>query len=120
MTEPTGPPPPPTATPGWLARLLPDEVPRGIAFALVAPVLAFGVGLSCFFIPVVGQILCIAFGLAPGLTQLLHLVPLDRWAVGQGRTRLRKGLWIGAAVVFLLNSACWGFSLALLKGTSFR
>ena len=103
-----------------LDRLLGRTTGRAIAFALLAPIAAFVVGLSCFFLPVVGQILCIAFGLGPGLTQLLYLVPIDRYAARHGLAATRRGLWIGASVIFLLNSGCWGVMMFTLKGTDFR
>ena len=101
-------PPIPRGPRAWLDALLSDSTGRGIAIALLAPIAGFGVAASCLFVPVVGQWLCIVFALAPGLGQLAWIVPLDRWADRRGRFRLRKGLWIGASVVFLLNGACWG------------
>ena len=85
-----------------------DSTGHGIAIALLAAFVGLVVALSCLFIPVVGQWLCVVFAGAPGLAQLLWIVPLDRWAQRHGYSRLRKGLWTGASVVFLLNSACWG------------
>jgi len=111
-----GPPePPPTRWFDRVAASLGDSAGRGIAFALLATIAGFVVALSCLIVPVVGQWLCIAFGGAPGLAQLVWIVPLDRWAARRDRSQLRKGLWIGASVVFLLNSACWG-----LVTTQFR
>jgi len=117
-----GPPPatdpqgsPPAGRLDRVAAPLGDSTGRGIAFALLAPIGGLVVALSCLVVPVVGQWLCIAFGGGPGLAQLAWIVPLDRWAARRGRSRLRKGLWIGASVVFLLNSACWG-----LVSTQFR
>jgi hypothetical protein len=109
-TDPLGTPPT-----GPLDRVAGDSTGRGIAFALLAAIAGMVVAASCLVVPVVGQWLCIAFGGAPGLAQLAWIVPLDRWASRRGRSRLRKGLWIGASVVFLLNSACWG-----LVTTQFR
>jgi len=86
-----------------------DFTGRGIVVALLAPIAGFVVAASCLIIPVVGQWLCIAFAGAPGLAQLVWIVPLDRWAARRGRSHLRKGLWIGASVVFLLNGSCWAF-----------
>lgn len=101
---------PPSARAGLLDRLaalLGDSTGRGIIFALLAPIAGAAVAATCLILPGVGQLLCIAFGGFPGLAQLVWIVPLDRWASGSHRSRLRKGLWIGASVVFLLNSACW-------------
>jgi len=111
------PEPPTTAVPpepprtGWLDRALSwsgANTTRGIAVALLAPIAGLPIALSCLAVPVVGQWLCIAFAGAPGLTQLVWIVPLDRWAAHRGRSEFRKGLWIGASVVFLINSTCWG------------
>ena len=86
-----------------------------MAFALLAAIAGVVAALSCLVVPVVGQLVCIAFGGFPGLAQLVWIVPLDRWAARRGRSRLRSGLWIGASVVFLLNSACWGLVLTQFK-----
>ena len=102
-------PPVPRGPHPWLDRLLADSTGRGIAIALLAPIVGFAVAASCLVVPAVGQLLCIVFGGAPGLSQLAWIVPLDRWADRHGRSRLRKGLWIGASVVFLLNASCWGY-----------
>ena len=117
--SPPGPPPPEP----WKARLdqlLGRTTGRAIVFALLAPIAALVVGLSCFFSPVVGSILCIAFGLGPGLMQLFYIIPLDRYAARRGLADTRRGLWIGAAVIFLLNSGCWGVMMLTLNGGSFR
>jgi len=100
----------------WVAGLLGDSTGRGILFALLAPIAGFIVALSCLVVPVVGQVVCIIFAGGPGLAQLAWIVPLDRWAAHRGRPRLRKGLWIGASVVFLLNATCWGLASRLWTG----
>ena len=128
-------PPPPTVLPGEphvdpdplppiprgnatrIEAFLADSTGRGIAIALLAPIAGFGVAASCLVVPVVGQWLCIVFGGVPGLGQLAWIVPLDRWAARRGRSRLRKGLWIGASIVFLLNGSCWGAGLFLFSKT---
>jgi hypothetical protein len=69
--------------------------------------------------PVVGQLLCMTFGMATGLAQLAWIIPLDRWTKRRGRLALRKGLWIGAAVVFLINGSCWG-AVGMSALSSFR
>ena len=106
---PAAPPPEPWDPPAWLDKLLLDSTPRGIVFAMLAPIAGFGVAATCLFVPIVGQVLCMVFGLAAGLAQLAWIIPLDRWTKRRGRLALRKGLWIGAAVVFLINGSCWGY-----------
>ena len=100
---------PPPDPPAWLDAVLLDSTVRGIVIALLAPFVGFGVAASCLIVPVVGQVLCMVFGLAPGLAQLAWIIPLDRWADRHGRFELKKGLRIGASVVFLLNGSCWGY-----------
>lgn len=46
-----------------------------------------------------------------GITQLVYMVPAILIAQNRGRPGLVKGLIIVAAVVFILNGACWGVSL---------
>ena len=101
-------PPLPRGPHPWLDQLLLDSTTRGIVAALLLPLAGAGLGLSCLVLPAVGAVLCYVFLGGAGLAQLLWIVPLDRWAARRGRSRLRRGLWIGASVVFLLNGTCWG------------
>ena len=107
-TGPASPPPAPRGRLVWLDALLSDSTVRGIVVALLMSIAGLGIGLSCLTLQEVGAMLCYVFMGGAGLVQLLWIVPLDRWAAHRGRSRLRKGLWIGASVVFLLNGTCWG------------
>lgn len=52
---------------------------------------------------------------AIGLVQAVYVVPLLLWSYARGETATAKGIWIAAAVTFLLNAACFG---VLLSGAS--
>ena len=47
-----------------------------------------------------------------GVTQLLYILPLTGWFKKQGESEFVKGMWIGAGIVFLLNSTCWAAGFA--------
>jgi hypothetical protein len=46
-----------------------------------------------------------AFGI--GLSQLVYVLPLHSWARHRGAGRFLRGLWSGAALVFVTNVALW-------------
>jgi hypothetical protein len=60
-----------------------------------------------------GAALLAFFGI--GLAQAAYVVPLLLWARTRGETATAKGIWIAAAITFLLNAACFG---VLLSGAS--
>ena len=47
-----------------------------------------------------------------GIAQFFYVVPLLLWARATGERATAKGIWIAAAVTFLLNAACFGLILA--------
>jgi Na+/proline symporter len=71
-----------------------------LALVVAAVVIAVGGGDS-------GLIVAAAAVLFIGVSQLLYIVPAVVIARRRGRPGLAKGLIIGAALTFLLNSACW-------------
>src|SRR5262245_31017376 len=48
-----------------------------------------------------------------GIAQLVYMVPVIVLAFSKGHRRLAKGLTIAAALVALLNAACWGIVTTL-------
>ncbi|HEX3879470.1 MAG TPA: hypothetical protein VHW24_20950 [Bryobacteraceae bacterium] len=48
-----------------------------------------------------------------GLIQLIYIVPLVVWLRRRGDIRAAAGVITFAAVVFLLNAACWGFMTSM-------
>lgn len=47
-----------------------------------------------------------------GVSQLIYVVPLALYFRGRRRPRAAKGVWIAAAITFLLNAACYGLVFA--------
>src|SRR5690242_9722826 len=47
-----------------------------------------------------------------GIAQFVYVVPLLLWARATGERATIKGIWIAAAVTFLLNAACFGVILS--------
>ncbi|MDP2314216.1 MAG: hypothetical protein Q8P41_15035 [Pseudomonadota bacterium] len=93
----------------------------GLALALAANgfslLLAFLVSLLSNGVPSI-EWLTLVFLAAPGLTQLLGVVPLAIWQWSTGRKRTVWGLLIAAGIVLLLNSACWGMLAVGLMRTA--
>ena len=104
---PAPPAPPPGAAPPIPAPPLGDSVGSGLLRLLL---------LHLFQIPltVVGGPFWI------GLSQLVYVVPQHFAYKKQGRFSCMRGLWIGAAVTFLLNAGCFGIVLYSLSNSSFR
>jgi hypothetical protein len=50
-----------------------------------------------------------------GAAQLAYMVPAIGIAVARGHRRLAKGLLLAAAIVALLNGACWGLVKAFIR-----
>jgi hypothetical protein len=46
-----------------------------------------------------------------GVAQLFYMIPAILVAYGKGRDQLGKGLFVGAALTFLLNAACAGVTI---------
>lgn len=44
---------------------------------------------------------------APGLTQLIYVIPACYWLKRQRRFGMMKGVIIGAVITALLNGGCW-------------
>lgn len=72
--------------------------------------LALGIPIFFLFtavIPVWGSVVVFSL-MGIGLVQLLYVIPLVRHYKRKGLTSTVQGIWIGAGIVFLLNSACLG------------
>lgn len=87
----------------------------GLALQLTPLALLTAAGIPCafasgFLSEVCGGLYGLSFLLfgAIGVGQLLYIVPAVLWARRRGRTGVVKGIVIAAALVFVLNAACWG------------
>ncbi len=84
----------------------------GIGLGVAAVVVTSGVAALLGALGVSGSEAAL---MAPGLTQLLVVLPLLFWSMRQGKKRTVWGLAVTAGVVFLLNGACWGVVLVGLS-----
>ena len=101
-----------------------DKRAWGCAFMLCAPIaMAWWVGAIVWLVgryapPGVNSEWSYLFVIAPGVTQVVHGVPLLLWAQRTEQWRLRHGLVLGALMVLVLNASCVG--LYALGGGRFR
>ena len=74
------------------------DIGLGVVTVLVAGVTTAGLGTQIF----------LPAAVAIGVFQLIYVVPLMVWAYTQDRPGIIKGAAIMAALIFLVNAACFG------------
>ena len=80
---------------------------EGVAAALAATALMPGLAFSLLWFPAVRTVILGALFYL-GLTQLTYVLPIILAFLAFGRRKAAIGVLIPAALVFLLNAACWG------------
>jgi hypothetical protein len=86
----------------WVGTLL-----HLAGFAVVAGILAIGAAIPALNDEAGGALSALAIG--AGIIQLVWVIPLVLVGVVKGWSKLVWGVAVPAALVLLLNTACWGF-----------